>query len=528
MTIVIALIAFLFGLCLIISIHELGHFMFAKKYNVLCYDYSIGMGPLIYGKKKGETTYGVRAIPLGGFVAMADGDAFNNVLEKDLEIGLNLDADNKVSEIILNKVKESQIVGKIVDRDLYCEDGKTPFIILNVDGTETNYEVNRDAIVFIKPKKKMQIAPYDRCFESKGKWPRFVMLFAGPGMNFLLAIFLFLIAGFFVGKPSNKPIIGSMSESFTMDKIEYATPVAAAGLKKGDKITKINGKAVETWKDINQITTELQTSTTATVDITYSRDGVETTTTVRPMTYLGNIGLFGNLEEYATKDGAEVFIYTTKAEKAGFKNYDVITKIDDVEIHSWSDLIAFCTNENNDNKEITVKVLRDGKEVTVEAKLMKKSTVKSIRDLEFFKGTIGISPNTHFDFFYSFVYTAKSFWSSLSSVWKTLALLFTSKDVGVKDLSGPVGIFALIKNSLAGGFVNYIYFLGFLSVNIGMVNLLPIPALDGGRIVFVGVEAVTKKKISKKVEDTITNVVFILLMLLFVYITFNDILRLKG
>ena len=104
MTIVIALIAFLFGLCLIISIHELGHFMFAKKYNVLCYDYSIGMGTLIYGKKKGETTYGVRAIPLGGFVAMADGDAFNNVLEKDLEIGLNLDADNKVSEIILNKV----------------------------------------------------------------------------------------------------------------------------------------------------------------------------------------------------------------------------------------------------------------------------------------------------------------------------------------------------------------------------------------------------------------------------------------
>ena len=130
MTIVIALIAFLFGLCLIISIHELGHFMFAKKYNVLCYDYSIGMGPLIYGKKKGETTYGVRAIPLGGFVAMADGDAFNNVLEKELEIGLNLDADNKVSEIILNKVKDSQIVGKIVDRDLYCEDGKTPFIIL--------------------------------------------------------------------------------------------------------------------------------------------------------------------------------------------------------------------------------------------------------------------------------------------------------------------------------------------------------------------------------------------------------------
>jgi len=528
MTIVIALIAFLFGLCLIISIHELGHFMFAKKYNVLCYDYSIGMGPLIYGKKKGETTYGVRAIPLGGFVAMADGDAFNGLLEKDLEIGLNLDENNNVNEIILNRAKEAQIKGNVVDKDLYCEDGKNPFVILRIDGEEKTFEVNRDAIVFISQKKKMQIAPYDRCFESKGKWPRFVMLFAGPGMNFILAIFLFLIAGFFVGKPSNKPVVGSISESFTMDKKEYKSPVALAGIQKGDTIVSINDKEVKTWKDIDQITSELKTSLTSTVNITYKRGEDTTTTTLRPMTYLGNIGLFGNIEDYKDADGATVFIYTTKAEKAGFKNYDVITKINDVEIHSWSDLISFCTNESNDGKKIEVKVLRDSKEETLEASLMKKSTVKSIRDLEFFKGTIGISPKSHFDFFYSFVYTGKSFWSSLSSVWKTLALLFTSKDVGIKDLSGPVGIFALIKNSLAGGFVNYLYFLGFLSVNIGMVNLLPIPALDGGRIVFVGVEAVTKKKINKKVEDTITNVVFILLLLLFVYITFNDILRLKG
>ena len=528
MTIVIALIAFIFGLCLIISIHELGHFMFAKKYNVLCYDYSIGMGPLIYGKKKGETTYGIRAIPLGGFVAMADGDNVNTMLEKDLEIGLNLDSENKVTEIILNKVKEYQVFGRIVDRDIYCEDGKTPFITLRYDGVETNYEVNRDANVYIKAKKPMQIAPYDRCFESKGKWPRFVMLFAGPMMNFILAIFLFIIAGFFVGKPSSKPIIGSMSETYTLDKKTYQTPIALAGLKKGDTITKINSIEVKKWSDIDNITEELKTSSTATVDITYLRDGVETTTTVRPMVYLGNIGLFGNVEEYSDVDGAEVFIYTTKAQKAGFENYDIVTKIGDTEIHSWSDLIKFCTDEANDGKEFTVTVLRKDSEKTIKSSFMKKSTVKAIKDLEFFKGTVGISPKTHFDFFYSFAYAFKSFGTSAISVWKTLGLLFTSKDVGVKDLSGPVGIFALIKNSLAGGFVNYVYFLGFLSVNIGLVNLLPIPALDGGRIVFVGVEAVTKKKVNKKFEDTLTTIVFILLMLLLLYISFNDVLRLKG
>ena len=165
MTVVIALIAFLFGLCLIISLHELGHFLFAKKFNVLCYDYSIGMGPLIYGKRKGETLYGIRAIPLGGFVAMADGDMGNRLLEKDCEIGINVNENNVITDIIFNNVMESQMIGKVVDKDIYCEDGKTPFIILNINGEEINYEVDLKANIYLKRDKPMQIAPYDRCFE---------------------------------------------------------------------------------------------------------------------------------------------------------------------------------------------------------------------------------------------------------------------------------------------------------------------------------------------------------------------------
>ena len=250
--IIVALIAFLFGLCLIISLHELGHFMFAKKYGVLCYDYSIGMGPLIYGKKKGETQYGVRAIPLGGFVAMADGSVSNDLLEKDLEIGLNVDEDNNVIEIILNNVKDSTIKGKVVDKDIYCMDGKEPFITLDVNGEEITYKVKKDAMMYLKPKKApMQIATYDRCFESKTKWQRFVMLFAGPGMNFLLAIFLFIIAGLLIGKASNKPVIGSLEEKITVKGKDYSAPAYAAGLRKGDKIIKINDKEVTKWNDIS-------------------------------------------------------------------------------------------------------------------------------------------------------------------------------------------------------------------------------------------------------------------------------------
>ena len=527
--IVVAIIAFLFGLCLIISIHELGHFMFAKKYNVLCYDYSIGMGPLIYGKKKGETLYGVRAVPLGGYVAMADGAMANDFITNDMELGLNLDEDNLVSEIIFNKSKESQIYGKVIDRDVYCEDGKTPYITLSVDGVETKYDVKKDAMMYLKPKKQMQIATYDRCFESKTKWQRFLMLFAGPGMNFILAIFLFIIAGLFIGKASNKPIIGSLEEKINVQNKDYASPAYAAGLRKGDKIIKVNDREITKWDEIGLIDEEVLKSNDLTVEVTYERDGSTLTTTIRPIIYIGNLGVVGNFDEHKDVSGAEVFIYTTKAEKNGIKNYDVITKIDDTEITSWNDLVTFSLKKENNGKKVNVYITRDGVELNkpLEVTLLKESTVKKIKELEVFGAKIGISPKYNFNFFYSFVYAFKSFGKSAVSVWNTLVLLFSSRDVKVSDLSGPIGIYTLIKNSLVGGFTNYIYFLGFLSVNIGIVNLLPIPALDGGRIVLVGVEAVTRKKINKKVEDNLTTIVFFLLIGLLLYISFNDILRLR-
>ena len=527
--IVVAIIAFLFGLCLIISIHELGHFMFAKKYNVLCYEYSIGMGPLLYGKKKGETLYGLRAVPLGGYVAMADGAMANDFITNDMELGLNLDENNLVSEIIFNKSKESQIYGKVIDRDVYCEDGKTPFITLSVDGIETKYDVKKDAMMHFKPKKEMQIATYDRCFESKNKRQRFIMLFAGPGMNFILAIFLFIIAGLFIGKASNKPIIGSLDETIKVQKKDYASPAYAAGLRKGDKIIKVNDKEINNWDEISIIDEEVLKSEILTVDITYERDGNTLSTTIRPIIYIGNLGVVGNFEEHKDATGAEVFIYTTKAEKNGIKNYDVITKIDDTEIKSWNDLVTFCLDKENNGKKVNVYITRDGVALSkaLEVTLLKESTVKKIKELEVFGAKIGITPKYNFNFFYSFVYAFKSFGKSAVSVWNTLVLLFSSRDVKVSDLSGPIGIYTLIKNSLVGGFTNYIYFLGFLSVNIGIVNLLPIPALDGGRIVLVGVEAVTRKKINKKVEDNLTTIVFFLLIGLLLYISFNDILRLR-
>jgi regulator of sigma E protease len=107
-------------------------------------------------------------------------------------------------------------------------------------------------------------------------------------------------------------------------------------------------------------------------------------------------------------------------------------------------------------------------------------------------------------------------------------LLFSSDQVGVRDLSGFVGIFSMVRQASALGLVYLFQFIALLSVNLGILNLLPIPALDGGRIVFLGYEAVTGKKPNQKFENLLHTAVFFLLLALMLYVTYHDILRLFG
>ena len=142
---------------------------------------------------------------------------------------------------------------------------------------------------------------------------------------------------------------------------------------------------------------------------------------------------------------------------------------------------------------------------------------------------IGMSPEQGFDFFGCIGQAFANFWNDFTLIFRTLGILIAPqsgfRQVGVSDLSGFVGIFDMIMSFISSGFLSLLSFMALLSVNIGVMNLLPIPALDGGRVVFLGYELVTKKKPSKKVETIINNVFFILLMILFVYVTFNDVFR---
>ena len=197
--VVLSIIAFVFILGTIILIHEGGHFLFAKRAGILCHEFSLGMGPVVWKKKVGETTFCLRAIPIGGFVSMAGEEVTSELIKTGEEIGLNLDENGKVTEIILDEKMECQVRGPIADLDLYGKEGNALYINLNTGGQNQYFEVKRDAFYIFSPKKSMQITPYDRSFESKSLLDRFLTIFAGPFMNFVLAIFIYLIVSFASG-----------------------------------------------------------------------------------------------------------------------------------------------------------------------------------------------------------------------------------------------------------------------------------------------------------------------------------------
>ena len=126
----------------------------------------------------------------------------------------------------------------------------------------------------------------------------------------------------------------------------------------------------------------------------------------------------------------------------------------------------------------------------------------------------------------SFTYSFTNTKDSAMMIFNTIGLLFNNDNVGVSDLAGPVGIYTITSTALSGGIFSFLGWVALLSVNLGVINLLPIPALDGGRLVFLGYEAITTKKPNRRIENTLHYAMYLALLGLFVYITFNDVLRL--
>lgn len=540
--IVLNIIAFIFAIGIIILIHEAGHFYCAKKTGILCHEFSIGMGPVLWQKRKGETMISIRAIPIGGYVAMADSTVEQILINEGETIGINLE-DGSVKELVLDQNLDADFRGVVKHIELLGVHGEGLEVTLEIDGEDKTYPILRDAFLVSSPKDRIQITPYDRSFDSKKISQRFITISAGVIMNFVLSIVLYLIISFVTGVPANTNIVGSVGEAYPSAKF----------LSSGDIIKEVNGKEVTDWNSLGVIMEDVAKEGKTTITLKYIHDGVlkeenncgvylvlnsfglsnmqidENASSYDKGAQVGNLGLkYGTGKDKATPSDDETVL----------KNGDYITAIrihgnsEWTVINDWSDLISNL-NAYTDVISIDYKFYSQDKKKEIDSQTPIYSysdALLSGQDIIKLKAYIGVSPEYHFDFWGCTKAGFKQFGESSLVIFSTLKELIAPsaniREVGLSDLSGVVGIFNLVSRTLSSGFLAYLSLIALLSVNIGIMNFLPIPALDGGRAVFLIYEAITHKKPNKKFETLLNNIVFILLLILFVFVTYNDILRL--
>ncbi len=333
-------------------------------------------------------------------------------------------------------------------------------------------------------------------FSTKTIWQRFQVVFSGPLMNFVLALVLFLIIAFSFG------VYGNHIDYLAEDSNEYE-----AGLRTGDKIVSINGKKVYIWEDISYA---IAGNESPFYTIAYERDGQVRETRI-DNNYRNLIGITSKLKDGNTTTTVSPTDVTAPAYVAGIKDGDVITKINDVSVNSWDDVINQ-VELTESGKEVKVTVDRDGSTLDFNVLPEKQIAVKFNTQLERSFITV-ISSSAYKTVYY------------IELMFKTIGQILTGK-IGTDSLGGPVMVISMIGEAAENGILSLLNLAAFISINLGFMNLLPIPALDGSKILLLLIEAVRGKAIPAEKEGYVNFIGFVALMGFMIFITYKDILRL--
>lgn len=344
-------------------------------------------------------------------------------------------------------------------------------------------------------KKDENKEPAPTSYQARKWWEKIIILSMGVIFNFILATVVFLC----VYLPGNVA-------TTTIQELSEDSVLIEAGLQAGDRIVSINGKKIELYSQLSNY--ELKSGVTdATIE--YERDGQVYTAQVKnAQTKEGKIGItFVQNEQGDNTNQIELVGAGTPAAKVGIKSGDIILSIDDVSTPDAKNVVQEIKNKGD--QEIKVVVQRG--EETKEFKLVAES--KEVMDL----GIRSVS-TTKSSIKYSFIETTENIKNIVGSYVK----LFTGK-VSIGNMSGIVGIGEVVSKS--SGLLNFFYLMAMISMAVGVANILPFPPLDGGKIVIVLIEAITRKKVSEKVELIISYIGLALLLGLTLFVTIKDIIR---
>lgn len=348
-------------------------------------------------------------------------------------------------------------------------------------------------------------------FGHASVWGRISVVAAGPIFNFILAFVFALIITSVMGYDPPKVL-----------SVEENSPAEEAGLQEGDIITSFQGKHISIGRDIS-LYESLYGMQQDQIKMTVKRDGKKIDLNFKAASekkYMLGFSYVPDGEPEIT----EVFVDGAMM-KAGVLAGDVITAVDGTKVSTGEELQAYLEEHPLGENTVTITVSRDGNE--------KEFTVQPTVRTQVSTGFVYNLYREKTNFFGVLKYSAVEVRYWISSTIDSLGLLIKGT-FRVNDLSGPVGIVDAIGSSVEeakseGAVVMWMqmfYWAILLSANLGVMNLLPLPALDGGRLVFLLIEAVTKKKVNPNIEGMIHFAGFVLLMALMVFVFMNDLKRL--
>ena len=449
-TTIIYIGSFLALLGVLVTIHEYGHFIFARIFKVHVQRFSIGMGPVIYKRlDKHGTEFAVSALPLGGYVSMIT----NKLIELEPEVK---------EELTAEQIKNT--------------------------------------------------------FDSKPKWQRALIMFAGPLANFLLSIFIFSFIFLNTPDPQTTAVIKSVDSSIEMKSLNDF-------LIQGDQIYSINSSVISDPKDIS-LELLSYAGYTGVINLGIKRSDINNIIDVgikvvdflptsesqsNPLKYLG-------LDvEYKMKPIIGSIIQSGAADKANLKPNDVIYKIGNSKINYASDIRNVISSMPNQN--VLIDVYRNGDLIQIPLEIGSNQNADGNE-----VGVIGVSFGTSRSLFQSF---SKGVYETYNLSIKTLQFIgkMLTGNMGTDNLSGPIGIAQMAGNTAQAGFIPFMYLMALLSISLGVLNLLPIPVLDGGQLTLLGLEAVRGKPLTDRTENLVYTGGALMVGALMIFAIFNDISR---
>lgn len=462
----------------LIFIHELGHFLVARAFGVKILEFSIGMGPKIFSKtsKKSGTQYSIRIFPIGGYVSMYG--------ENGMELAQG------------PQPKEAE---KLSDEEFFVND-------LAENGEEnTESTAKSEGSAPIDPELSKQ------AYCNKSVWVRILISLAGPLMNIFLGFLLMLV--FVISAGSNSVATTRVAGFYVV----YNAEESYEGLQNDDYLYALKtDEGYVRILSIDQLREAARNSEDGTVTVRVLRMNEDGSDTVDPLPEIT-----AHFDDELIDRCFQASLSSSTGDPSGLQPNDVILKVNRTRVHTFAELSYEVMNQGY--QPITFTVRRNGETVVLRDVVTPTYIAEGIAfgDMDFVVyGEASFNAGT----------VLKHTWyrslSTVKMVYDSLRGLFTRR-YGFEAVSGPIGITKTISDvAKSGQRLNLLYIVIVISINLGIMNLLPLPALDGGHLLLYVIEAVRRKPIKREVEGIINFVGLLLILALAVVIAVKDVISL--